>query len=217
MGANCSCFRDPAPAEKDIIADFSRDAYNIEQLSSAPPENLLKLQSALRSFLCRKTVESQLARPKHSEFYSKLLPAAKEQILSDELKLNQQVLFKEHFQPITVEKSARYRGELNNEKQRCGFGIQEWPDGARYEGYWAQDQASGKGRLIHADGNLYEGDWVDNKANGNGKYLHQDGTLYTGEWTDDKQHGHGAELWPDGAHFTGEYAHGQKQGAGRFE
>lgn len=39
-----------------------------------------------------------------------------------------------------------------------------WADGSRYEGYWKQDKANGRGRLIHADGDVYEGDWKDDKS-----------------------------------------------------
>jgi hypothetical protein len=40
---------------------------------------------------------------------------------------------------------------------RDGMGIQIWPDGSKYEGYWKADKANGRGRLIHADGDVYEG------------------------------------------------------------
>ena len=43
---------------------------------------------------------------------------------------------------------------------REGFGIQLWPDGARYEGSWKGDMAEGFGRFTLADGDLYEGEWV---------------------------------------------------------
>ena len=48
--------------------------------------------------------------------------------------------------------------------------MQIWPDGSKYEGYWLNDQANGKGRLIHHDGDTYEGNWVNDKADGQGTY-----------------------------------------------
>ena len=48
----------------------------------------------------------------------------------------------------------------------------------RYEGYWKDDRACGRGRLIHADGDAYEGDWVDDKTHVKGIYTHYDGTMY---------------------------------------
>jgi hypothetical protein len=40
---------------------------------------------------------------------------------------------------------------------RHGAGKQYWTDGSFYEGYWKNNMANGKGRLIHADGDVYEG------------------------------------------------------------
>ena len=88
---------------------------------------------------------------------------------------------------------------------RDGFGIQEWPDGSKYEGHWLEDKASGIGKLTHADGDVYEGEWSEDKANGKGKYIHANGAEYSGEWKDDKQHGYGQEKWPDGAIYEGQY------------
>jgi hypothetical protein len=50
-----------------------------------------------------------------------------------------------------------------------------WKDGSQYEGYWKNDMANGKGRLIHADGDVYEGDWLNDKAHETGTYTHLDG------------------------------------------
>ena len=47
---------------------------------------------------------------------------------------------------------------------RHGYGIQVWPDGARYEGYWLNDKANGKGKFYHVEGDIYDGDWVDDKV-----------------------------------------------------
>ena len=39
-----------------------------------------------------------------------------------------------------------------------------WKDGSIYEGYWLDNMAHGKGRLIHSDGDVYEGDWLNDKV-----------------------------------------------------
>jgi hypothetical protein len=55
----------------------------------------------------------------------------------------------------------------------------KWPDGAIYEGHWAENKAKGKGKFIHPNGDtcnfyyLYNilldvGEFSDNKANGYG-------------------------------------------------
>jgi len=48
-----------------------------------------------------------------------------------------------------------------------------WADGSVYEGYFYNDIAHGRGRLIHADGDVYEGYWVNDHAEGFGVYLHK--------------------------------------------
>ncbi|CAG9320529.1 unnamed protein product [Blepharisma stoltei] len=118
--------------------------------------------------------------------------------------------------PAQIENGAIYTGEWNNDKQRHGYGVQVWPDGSKYEGYWMFDKANGKGRLTHGDGDVYEGDWKDDKAHGYGVYMHTDGAKYQGNWQDDKQHGKGMETWPDGARYEGDYINGKKDGRGLF-
>ena len=44
--------------------------------------------------------------------------------------------------------------------------MQYWINGSIYEGYWLEDKAHYKGRLIHEDGDVYDGEWVADKANG---------------------------------------------------
>lgn len=69
-----------------------------------------------------------------------------------------------------------YRLVRSNTRQ--GKGIQVWPDGSMYEGWWKDNKANGKGRLIHADGDIYDGYWQDDKAHGEGTYSHLDGARY---------------------------------------
>ena len=88
---------------------------------------------------------------------------------------------------MVLENSARYEGEwLIGTQIRQGRGIQVWPDGSMYEGYWMDNKANGKGRLIHADGDVYDGSWKDDKAHGYGIYSHLDGARYMGNWKEDK-------------------------------
>jgi len=61
---------------------------------------------------------------------------------------------------VELENGAKYEGEwLVGTESRDGRGVQIWFDGSRYDGYWVENKANGKGRLIHADGDVYEGDW----------------------------------------------------------
>ena len=60
--------------------------------------------------------------------------------------------------PRETEGSALYYGHWRSDlNQRHGFGMQIWPDGSKYVGYWENDLASGTGRLIHSEGDAYIG------------------------------------------------------------
>lgn len=41
--------------------------------------------------------------------------------------------------------------------QRNGFGLQLFPNGCFYVGYWKEDKAEGEGKLVLKDGTYYEG------------------------------------------------------------
>jgi hypothetical protein len=49
-----------------------------------------------------------------------------------------------------------------------GRGIEIWPDGSIYEGWWKDDKPNGKGREIKANGDIYDGNWKDDKVHGFG-------------------------------------------------
>ena len=54
-------------------------------------------------------------------------------VIHSEVELRNEVIFKN---------GAVYHGQwLGNEKH--GYGVQNWPDGARYEGMWKNNKASG--------------------------------------------------------------------------
>ena len=56
---------------------------------------------------------------------------------------------------VEYENSAIYYGEWEKTgNKRHGRGIQVWTDGSRYEGYWKEDKANVKGKLIHSDGDI---------------------------------------------------------------
>jgi len=54
-----------------------------------------------------------------------------------------------------------------------------------YEGYFVNDSANRKGRLIFPDADMYVGDLVDNSMNGTGVYYKKDGSKYTGKFVND--------------------------------
>lgn len=52
---------------------------------------------------------------------------------------------------------AVYRGQIKQNGERHGYGIQIWPDGSKYEGNWRDDIRQGRGRLTNAEGDIYDG------------------------------------------------------------
>ena len=54
-----------------------------------------------------------------------------------------------------------YRGELVDNK-RSGYGIQLFPNGAKFIGNWKDDKANGFGRLEYLNGTYYEGNFLEN-------------------------------------------------------
>jgi hypothetical protein len=59
---------------------------------------------------------------------------------------------------VQLPSGAIYQGEWNEfDNQRDGRGIQIWPNGSRYDGYWKDGMAHGQGRLVHAMGDVYIG------------------------------------------------------------
>lgn len=127
--------------------------------------------------------------------------------------------------PYEIEAGIFYYGHWNPAAgERHGFGMQIWPDGSKYTGYWKNDRTNGRGRLIHHDGSVYVGEWKDDMAQGMGEYTENNGMKYTGQWANDKEEGRGngsskfvgREEWPDGTVYEGEYKNGMKNGKGRF-
>ena len=39
-------------------------------------------------------------------------------------------------------------------------------DDNKFEGFWKNDNAKGRGRLIHSDGDVYEGEWKESPEYG---------------------------------------------------
>ena len=187
---------------------------------------IVKIQAAFRGFLTRKHVQRLRAGQEaksmmnHFDFSG---PANYDN--QDVQRIRQQLgpfdyqqdpggLGQRETRPlVSLENGARYQGEwLRGAGVRQGKGVQIWPDGSLYEGWWRDNKANGKGRLVHADGDIYDGFWKDDKAHGFGIYSHLDGARYEGFWREDKQHGHGLETWPDGASYEGDYVDGRKHG-----
>ena len=198
-----------------------------------------KIQSTIRGYLSRKKnkISSKLGQHKNSNNAGKtkqqtvwnevdFIPEyANEEVLNAEKKLQPFNYSLYNFEttekiidkpPMKSDMNSVYVGQWNEKGQRNGKGIQYWPDGSKYEGYWKNDMANGYGRLIHLDGDSYIGNWVNDMAQGFGEYINSDGSKYIGEWVEDKQHGKGEEICQDGSCYKGDYCMGKKHGKGLF-
>ncbi len=47
-----------------------------------------------------------------------------------------------------------YRGAHSGQERRQGFGVQEWPDGSRYEGEFVNGFKHGKGKYTWRNGEV---------------------------------------------------------------
>lgn len=91
------------------------------------------------------------------------------------------------FQSTTYPNGDVFSGKFLNSK-RHGYGEYVATSGARYSGYWKNDQRAGsgtqvytrrdeRGHWIHAG--TYKGDWLDNKRHGRGKSVLQHHSVCT--------------------------------------
>ena len=214
----CTCFKKQAEYDFEKEKSFLQNSDAIKQL--------IILQSVLRGYLSRKKNKGLIHSLKiqQNRTISRKNSLSRNKIEEEDM-VN---LFKtypplkdnipiELRQKTTLENQAEYCGEWSTAtNERHGRGIQVWIDGSRYEGYWVNNKANKKGKLLHSNGDIYDGEWLDDKADGYGIYLHTDGAKYEGYWKDDKQNGKGVETWPDGTSYEGNYVDGKKNGYGIF-
>jgi hypothetical protein len=86
-------------------------------------------------------------------------------------------IFNDFFKTAT---SNFFCGETH-EGKRDGQGIYVIKDtGDIYEGYWNNDEKSGRGRFIWSDGENYDGEYCKSKRHGYGIYTYLSGNKYEG-------------------------------------
>ena len=109
-----------------------------------------------------------------------------------------------------------YKGMINTNNLREGFGKLYLPDGSIYKGFFHNNKMEGRGRYLNINGYVYEGEFKNDLSNGYGKYIALDGTTYKGSWSEDKQSGLGDISYPDGSRYTGNFKSGKKHGLGKL-
>lgn len=107
-----------------------------------------------------------------------------------------------------------YTGKFNHRKQRTGFGVYRYQDGAVYEGNWVNDKKHGAGSYRLPNGSTYRGEFQNGYGAGMGVGTWSDGSRYEGTWWNDKPHGQGTKVYPNGRRYTGEFQEGRRSGKG---
>ncbi|XP_068449366.1 ankyrin repeat and MYND domain-containing protein 1 isoform X2 [Clinocottus analis] len=97
-----------------------------------------------------------------------------------------------------------------------GLGVQEWPDGATYDGEFVNGYKHGKGRYTWSNGEFYEGSFYKDYRHGAGLYCWPTGHKFTGKFYLNRKEGYGQQRFPDGATFQGLYYADQRFGPGVF-
>ncbi|XP_069560809.1 ankyrin repeat and MYND domain-containing protein 1 [Brachyistius frenatus] len=102
------------------------------------------------------------------------------------------------------------------EERRQRPGVQEWPDGSRYEGDFVNGLKHGKGKFTCSDGEYYKGSFYKDYQHGDGLCCWPSGHKFTGKFYLNRKEGYGQLVFPDGGTFKGLYHKGQKLGPGVF-
>jgi|GEM_PF-3896105 len=81
---------------------------------------------------------------------------------------------------------CNYTGDRDPSGKPSGFGRMEYPDGAVYEGQWANGLRQGKGTYTSWSGERYEGNWANDLAEGEGFKTFSNGFYMKGIFKDGK-------------------------------
>ncbi|XP_050950219.1 ankyrin repeat and MYND domain-containing protein 1 [Labeo rohita] len=98
--------------------------------------------------------------------------------------------------------------------KRNGRGIQEWPDGCKYEGEFVNNLKHGTGVFTWPNGEFYKGSFFKDYRHGKGMYSWPDGSKYTGKFYLNRKEGYGVQVFPDGSTFEGLYHADERFGPG---
>ncbi|XP_043079860.1 ankyrin repeat and MYND domain-containing protein 1 [Puntigrus tetrazona] len=98
--------------------------------------------------------------------------------------------------------------------KRNGHGIQEWPDGCKYEGDFVNNLKHGTGVFTWPNGEFYKGSFFKDHRHGKGMYSWPDGSKYTGKFYLNRKEGYGVQVFPDGSTFEGLYRADERFGPG---
>ncbi|KAJ8376809.1 hypothetical protein SKAU_G00073890 [Synaphobranchus kaupii] len=98
--------------------------------------------------------------------------------------------------------------------KKLGVGVQEWPDGSRYEGEFVNGLKQGEGVFTWANGELYEGSFYKDYRHGRGMYTWPEGSRFLGKFYRNRKEGYGIQHFPEGTTFQGLYHVDERFGPG---
>ncbi|KAG9266579.1 ankyrin repeat and MYND domain-containing protein 1 [Astyanax mexicanus] len=99
-------------------------------------------------------------------------------------------------------------------RKRNGEGVQQWPDGSRYEGQFVEDLKHGHGVYTWPNGQSYEGSFYKDFRHGSGTYIWPDGSRFTGKFYLNRKEGYGVHVFRDGTTFQGLFHADKRFGPG---
>ena len=109
-----------------------------------------------------------------------------------------------------------YKGDVDIQNKRNGYGIQLFNDGSKYEGNWIDNEFIGYGRYIDQNGDLYEGEFIKGMISSNGLLRSIDGSIYIGDFKKGLKHGQGSEENED-CEYKGQFENDLKNGKGKIK
>ncbi|XP_005736988.1 ankyrin repeat and MYND domain-containing protein 1 isoform X2 [Pundamilia nyererei] len=121
-------------------------------------------------------------------------------------------------EPVTTPGSVRQSNDRGGARVGReiseGIGVQEWPDGSKYEGESINGLKHGKGRYSWTNGEYYEGSFYKDYKHGDGLYCWPTGQKFIGKFYLNRREGYGQQVFSDGAVFQGLYHMDQRFGPG---
>ena len=109
-----------------------------------------------------------------------------------------------------------YRGQLNADGKREGYGKITYFGGDSYEGCWENDKPHGEGLYSWKIGGKYLGNFVRGALSGKGQRVYTSGNWYVGDFLNGKKHGQGEMKYKNGDHYEGNWEEDYIQGNGRY-
>ncbi|KAM3876348.1 ankyrin repeat and MYND domain-containing protein 1 [Diretmus argenteus] len=107
-----------------------------------------------------------------------------------------------------------YREAHIGGEERRGVGVQEWPDGSKYEGEFVNGLKHGRGKYTWENGESYEGSFYKDYRHGEGVHCWPTGHKFIGKFYLNRKEGYGLQRFPDGTTFQGLYHTDQRFGPG---